>query len=129
MAHAATGEPGDPKKPARIVQVVMREDSAKMMFIPDRVAVKRDEQIRFVLRNIGEQDHEFFLGTADGVKEHAEEMKQMPDMVHEDGNARRLKPKATGEILWRFTQAGEFVFAFPIPGHLEAGVKGTIAVK
>ena len=30
------GKPGDPKKPARIVQVVMREADGRMLFVPDR---------------------------------------------------------------------------------------------
>ena len=44
------GEPGDPKKPARVVQISMKEADGKMLFIPDRVDVKKGEQIKFVLR-------------------------------------------------------------------------------
>jgi len=46
--HFSAGEPGDSKKPARIVQVTANEGSGKMMFIPDRVEIKRGEQIKFV---------------------------------------------------------------------------------
>ncbi len=123
------GEPGDPKKPARVVRVVMREEGAKMIFIPERIEVKRGEQIRFVLRNDGENEHEFVLGTRDDISAHAQEMMRSPDMMHEEPNAKRLEPKATGEIVWRFPAAGEFAFACLIPGHLEAGMKGTILVK
>ena len=34
---------------------------AKMMFVPDRVEVKRGEQVKFVLRNVGKVEHEFML--------------------------------------------------------------------
>ena len=59
----SAGEPGDPKKPARIVQVTMGEMDGKMMFMPAKVEVKKGEQVKFVLRNNGELDHEFILAT------------------------------------------------------------------
>ena len=34
----------------------MREGDGKMMFMPDRVEVKRGEQVRFVLSNVGALD-------------------------------------------------------------------------
>ena len=37
----SAGEPGDPKKPARIVQVTMGEMDGKMMFMPAKVEVKK----------------------------------------------------------------------------------------
>ncbi|MFY9685821.1 MAG: copper resistance protein, partial [Pseudolabrys sp.] len=43
----SAGEPGNPKKPARVVLITMREGDGKMLFIPDRVEVRRGEQIRF----------------------------------------------------------------------------------
>ncbi len=125
----AYGEPGDPKKPARVVQVTMREADGKMLFVPDRIAIRRGEQIRFVLRNNGELDHEIVLATLQENLEHAKEMAKNPDMEHDDPNAKRLAPKKTGEIVWKFTRAGEFDFSCLIPGHREAGMFGTIIVK
>jgi uncharacterized cupredoxin-like copper-binding protein len=61
--------------------------------------------------------------------EHARMMAENPDMKHEEPNARRLAPKKTGEILWRFTKVGEFNFSCLIPGHREAGMTGKIIVK
>jgi uncharacterized cupredoxin-like copper-binding protein len=127
--EAAWGMPGDPKKPARIVQITMREADGKMLFVPDRIEVRRGEQIRFQLRNTGEVDHEFVLATLEENLKHLEEMKKNPDMEHDDPNAKRLKPKATGAIVWRFTKAGTFDFSCLIPGHREAGMTGTIIVK
>ena len=127
--EAAYGVAGDPKKPARIVQIVMRESDGKMLFLPDRIEVKKGEQIRFMLRNNGEIDHEIVLATLEENLKHAEEMKKNPDMEHDDPNAKRLGPKKTGEILWRFTKAGEFDFACLIPGHRESGMFGKIIVK
>ena len=128
-AHFSAGEPGDPKKPARVVLINMREGDGKMMFMPDRVEIKRGEQVRFMLSNSGELDHEFVLATTEENLKHAEEMKKNPDMEHDDPNAKKLEPKKNGEILWRFTKRGEFQFACLIPGHLEAGMHGKVIVK
>ena len=125
----SAGEPGNPKKSARIVQITMREGDGKMMFIPERVEVRRGEQIRFVLRNNGELDHEFLLATTEENLKHGELMKKFPEMEHDDPNGKRLKPKATSEIIWRFTKAGEFEFACLIHGHRESGMLGKIVVK
>ncbi len=60
---------------------------------------------------------------------HAEEMKKNPDMEHDDPNAKRLKPKKTGEIVWQFTKAGKFDFCCLIPGHREAGMSARSSSK
>lgn len=128
-ADTAYGKPGDPKKPARTVSVVMSEKDGKMLFIPDRIEVRRGEQVKFALRNNGELDHELVLATLEENLKHAIEMQKNPDMEHDDPNAKRLAPKKTGEIVWQFTKAGEFDFSCLIPGHREAGMTGKIIVK
>jgi uncharacterized cupredoxin-like copper-binding protein len=125
----SAGQPGDPKKPARVVLVHMREGDGKMAFTPDRVEVKRGEQIRFMLSNGGLLDHEFVLATTEENEKHAEEMKKNPDMEHDDPNAKRVAPKQKSEIVWRFTKRGTFEYGCLIPGHREAGMTGTIVVK
>jgi uncharacterized cupredoxin-like copper-binding protein len=125
----SAGEPGNSKKPARVVLVTMREGDGKMTFIPDKVEVRKGEQIRFMLRNSGLLEHEFLLATTEENLKHAELMKKFPDMEHDEPNGKRLKPNATGEIVWRFTKAGTFEFGCLIPGHREAGMLGTVIVK
>jgi uncharacterized cupredoxin-like copper-binding protein len=129
QAHFSAGEPGNPKKPARSILVTMREGDGKMMFFPDRVEVKRGEQIRFLLTNVGELDHEFVLATTEENLKHAEEMKKNPEMEHDDPNAKRVAPKKKSEIVWRFTKAGTFEYGCLIPGHREAGMTGIVIVK
>lgn len=125
----AAGQPGDPKKPARTVVISMREGDGKMIFNHNHVEVRRGEQVRFVLENHGGLDHEFVLATIKENDKHAELMKKYPEMEHDDPNAKRVAPKKTGELLWRFTKAGTFEFACLIPGHREAGMHGKIIVK
>ena len=132
LAHGekfSAGEPGDPRRASRTIEVVMRERDGRMIYIPSRIEVRRGEQIRFVLRNEGEIDHEFLLATeAENIK-HAEEMMKNPDMEHDDPNGKRLKPKTTAEMLWRFTIRGTFEYGCLIPGHREGGMIGHVVVK
>jgi uncharacterized cupredoxin-like copper-binding protein len=127
----AAGQPGDPKKPAaKTVEVTMLEtDDAKMLFKPDRVEVKRGEQVKFVLRNAGKFDHEFMLDSVENNAKHKIQMEKNPEMEHDDPNGKRLTPNGSNEIVWRFTKAGTFEFACLIPGHYESGMHGTIVVK
>jgi uncharacterized cupredoxin-like copper-binding protein len=129
--HAAfsAGEPGDPKKPARTVKVRMLEGSGKMSFEPALIQVRRGEQIRFIVQNDGEEDHEFILATIEDNRKHGELMKKFPEMEHDDPNAKRVLPYASKEVLWKFTKRGEFEFACLIPGHYEKGMFGKVVVK
>jgi uncharacterized cupredoxin-like copper-binding protein len=127
----SAGEPGDPKKPARTIGILMTDDGSEtdMKFEPALITVRRGEQIRFVLENSGTESQEFMLATVTENRKHAELMKKFPDMEHDDPNGKRLSVNERRELLWRFTKAGEFEFACLIPGHYEAGMHGKIIVK
>ncbi len=125
----SAGEPGNPKRPAQVIMITMREGDGKMLFFPDRLEIRKGEQVRFILRNNGELEHEFVLATTEENIKHAEEMKKNPDMEHDDPNARRVAPKKTVELVWKFTKVGQFEYGCLIPGHREAGMTGIIAVK
>ena len=127
--HFSAGEPGDPKKPARVELITMREGDGKMLFSPDKIVVRKGEQIRFIIRNNGLLKHEFTLASVKDNDKHAELMKKYPDMEHDDPNAKSVDPGKTAEIVWRFSKAGEFEFACLIPGHREAGMHGFVQVK
>ena len=121
----SAGEPGNPKKPSRTIEVEMSE----MEYTPSRIEVKRGEQIRFVIRNVGKEDHEFLLATTEENLKHAEAMKKNPHMDHDEPNGVRLAPKKSAEILWKFTKAGTFEYSCLIPDHRDYGMIGKITVK
>lgn len=127
--HFSAGEPGNPKKPARAVTVIMSDGDGTMRFTPDRLDVKKGEQVRFIIQNKGALKHEFTLASVEDNNKHAQLMQKYPDMEHDDPNAKSVDPGKTAEILWRFSKAGTFEFACLIPGHREAGMHGTVAVK
>jgi uncharacterized cupredoxin-like copper-binding protein len=121
----SAGEPGDPNQPSRTIEVLLNE----MDFTPANIEVQRGEQIRFVLRNVGVEDHEFLLATTAENLQHAAVMKKHPNMEHDDPNGVRVKPKQSAEILWKFTKAGTFEYSCLIPNHRDDGMIGHVTVK
>ena len=122
----AFGREGNPKKVVRTIRIDMTDN---MRFTPGTVALKRGETVRFVVRNDGKVLHEMVLGTRGAIEAHAELMRKFPEMEHADANMAHVKPGRAGEIVWQFTQPGEFRFACLQPGHFEAGMVGKLVVK
>ena len=127
-AKRAYGQPGDPAKVTRTIEVGMND---AMRFTPADLTVKRGETIRFVVGNSGKIKHELMLGTMKELKEHAEKMKKHPAMDHgdEEENAVEVEPGKRGELVWQFTRAGKFSFGCLVPGHFEAGMVGRLTVQ
>ena len=121
-----TGQPGDPAKVTRTVEITMDDT---MRFTPATVDVKAGETIRFFLKNQGKVRHEMVLGTLAALREHAEMMRKTPDMQHTDPNSASLAPGQRGGLVWQFTQTGTVDFACLIPGHFEAGMVGKVSVR
>jgi uncharacterized cupredoxin-like copper-binding protein len=126
VEKTAFGQEGDPKKVTRTIKLAMTD---AMRFTPADLRVKKGETVKFIVTNSGKVLHEMVLGTPQALKEHAELMKKFPEMEHADANMAHVKPGKAGEIVWQFTEAGDFQFACLQPGHFEAGMVGKVAVK
>lgn len=121
----AFGREGDPKKARRTVTVGMADT---MRFTPGEISVKQGETVKFVVRNGGKVLHEMVIGTEEELKKHAEMMKKHPGMEHDEPYMAHVKPGKKEQIAWTFTKPGTFMYGCLIPGHFEAGMKGTIKV-
>jgi uncharacterized cupredoxin-like copper-binding protein len=119
------GRQGDPKMARRTINVDM---SDAMRFTPGEIVVKRGETVRFVVRNGGRIMHEMVIGTEDELRKHADMMKKHPGMEHDEPYMAHVKPGSTERITWTFSKPGTFMYGCLIPGHFEAGMKGTIKV-
>ncbi len=125
--HAASyGAPGVAAQVSRTIEVQAGDN---MRYTPATITVRRGETIRIVVKNSGKLPHELVLGDAKSLKEHAEVMRKYPDMEHDDPNMVKVAPGGTGSLIWKFTRAGTVEFACLIPGHYEAGMKGSIRVR
>lgn len=120
------GIAGDPSKVTRTIAIDMND---KMRFSPEIITVKKDETIRFEVKNSGKVLHEMVIGTQKELMAHAEMMKKHPNMEHDEAYMAHVDPGKKSEIVWLFNRAGEFDFACLIPGHYDAGMKGKIRVS
>lgn len=125
--HAAPyGVPGEAAQVSRVIEV---QAADSMRYSPAAITVRRGETIKFVVKNTGKLPHELVLGDVKSLKEHADMMRRHPDMEHDDPNMVKVAPGGTDTLIWKFTQAGTVDFACLIPGHYEAGMKGSIRVN
>lgn len=120
------GRPGNAAKVDRTIEIDMQDT---MRFTPPEIRVKAGETIRFFLKNSGAVDHEFVIGSIDTLTAHADMMRKMSGMKHEEPNMQTLGPGQRGGLVWQFDKAGAVDFACLIPGHFEAGMKGQILVE
>lgn len=123
--ETAIGKPGVAAGVTRTISVEMNDS---MRYAPSAIHVSQGETIRFVIKNSGQLKHELSLGTEQELLEHLEVMKKYPDMVHDEPNKITLTKGQQGEIIWQFTKAGTVNFACLMPGHYEAGMRGTVTV-
>jgi len=125
----AAGKPGEASAVTRTISVKMYEtEDGEMLFKPKAISVKQNQTIRFAITNKGENEHEFVLDSFEKNQEHKAAMAKFPEMEHDDPNSVRLEEGEKGEIIWTFTNNGEFEFACLIPGHYESGMKGNLSV-
>lgn len=142
---ADIGEPGKAAEASRTVEVTMTE----FAYEPASITVEQGETVRFVVRNAGEQVHEFNIGTAAMHADHQEEMLEMMEagvisgnainrdmmrgkgkdghdgmMAHDDPNSVLLEPGEEAEIVWTFSTDASLQFACNVPGHYESGMHG-----
>lgn len=119
------GEPGEAARATRTVEVDMTDN---MRFTPGEISVRQGETVRFVVKNSGAVKHELVLGTPEELRAHYALMLKTPGMEHADDNMVSVAPGMAGEVVWRFTKAGNVHFACLQPGHYDAGMKGLVKV-
>jgi uncharacterized cupredoxin-like copper-binding protein len=63
-----------------------------MLFTPDKIEMRKDKQVRFMLRDNDQQEHEFVLGTIEASLKHAQDTAKHPDVEHDHLDGKRLPP-------------------------------------
>ena len=105
----------------------------QMRFTPANIEVRAGETIRFVVHNAGKTTHEMVLGSDANIREHAQAMQQgqahHDDHSHGTGAAITVPAGQKGELVVKFDRATTLQMACLIPGHYEAGMRGTVQVK
>lgn len=114
----------------RVLEIRMDDT---MRFTPSSFEAVAGETVRLVVYNDGKAEHELVLGTPESIKEHAESMKKSGG--HTDGHSHggggaaiSVAPGKSGELVVTFAQSGELQIACLLPGHFEAGMRGSVQV-
>ena len=126
-AEFSVGKPVQ-SKPDRVIGVSMR-DTMRYVFEPEFHELRAGEVIRFDVRNDGRIVHEFSIGNAAEQEKHAEMMRKMPDMKHNDPNTVSLEPGESATLIWRFDGDDTVVFACNVPGHFQAGMHHALDIN
>lgn len=126
--HASFGV-GEPttSEPDRVIAVSMR-DTMRFVFKPAFDDLHAGEVIRFDVSNDGTILHEFSIGNAAEQARHAEMMREMPNMKHEDPNTLSLEPGKQASLTWRFEGGDAVVLALNVPGRFEVGMRHALAI-
>ena len=125
-AKFTVGDPADGGAD-RVITVSMI-DTMRFEFTPAFDEIHDDEVIEFIVKNDGTIVHEFSIGNAEDQVKHAEMMKSMHGMKHDDPNTVSLKPGETGKVIWRFKGEDTVVFACNELGHFEAGMRHDLKI-
>lgn len=125
----AFGEPADASEADRTIEVTVDNDLA---FEPAEFEVAAGEVVTFRITNTGDVEHEFVLGDEQAQQQMADEMAEGGDDHGESGemsNAVSIHPGEEAELTWRFPdQATTVLVGCHVPGHYEAGMRGTVTV-
>jgi len=102
----------------------------ELRFEPDSIEVSVGETVTFRVTNAGQLLHDFTLGDEAAQAEHEAEMAEsVAEAGHAEPNVLTLDGGETGELTWRFTAPATMLYGCHVPGHYDAGMVGTLAVR
>ena len=135
------GEKGNLSEVTKVIEIKMYDN----FYEPDVINVKKDETVKFVVKNLGELVHEFNIATKEMHIKHQPEMLKMVGMeillgdridmkkmkeaaktdhamAHSHSNSVLLEPKDSAELIWKFTTNAKLEAACNVPGHYQTGM-------
>ncbi|OGB35571.1 MAG: hypothetical protein A3E51_04000 [Burkholderiales bacterium RIFCSPHIGHO2_12_FULL_67_38] len=119
------GIAAETREAKRSIEIRMSDN---MRFTPSHLNVREGETLRLRAVNRGKMLHEIVIGTPEELQAHAEMMKKHPGMEHDEPYMAHVPAGKRSDITWTFNRAGDFEFACLLPGHFDAGMRGTIRV-
>lgn len=122
---------GRPAKASAATRTIHVKATDQMRLVFDSQDIRSGEVVKFIVTNTGVLPHEFGIADEAGQRAHAQEMAQMPNMVHDDPNVITLKPGETKTLVWSFNnlRQHQLMFACNVPGHFQSGMFVRLSVK
>ena len=141
------GEKGNEANIDRVITVLMYDN----YYEPNQINVKKNETIKFLVKNKGELVHEFNIATKEMHLKHQPEMMKLVEneilladkidkkkmkemakkdhsMAHSHSNSVLLEPGQTGKLIWKFNTDTKIEAACNVPGHYESGMIAKISL-
>ncbi|HKJ94217.1 MAG TPA: plastocyanin/azurin family copper-binding protein [Gammaproteobacteria bacterium] len=124
-----SGHAGKPSEVDRTIAIAAHD----IRFDRKRITVQPGTTVRFVITNRGDLVHDFTLGPLPVQRAHRREMADMTveggAAHHADANAVMIEPGETKTLIWTFGRGADLLFGCNVPGHFEAGMRGTVRVS
>jgi uncharacterized cupredoxin-like copper-binding protein len=129
LTACSGGSDDDEAAADRTVRIEMRD----IAFSPGSISVAAGETVRFEFDNVGELDHDAFIGDEDAQVAHEREMREADEGGHgghgdNDGDAITVEPGDNAQLTHTFERAGTIVVGCHQPGHYDAGMKVVVTV-
>ncbi len=125
----------------RVIKVSMYDN----YYQPNKFNIKKNETIKFIIKNKGELVHEFNIASKEMHLKHQPEMQMMveheilladkidknkmremakknPSMAHKHSNSVLLSPGESAELIWKFNNSVDLEAACNVPGHYDVGM-------
>lgn len=99
-------------------------DMTDLMFTPTNFEVPAGAEVTLKLTNSGAVEHNFVILKQDAVYTSGADIK--PEDIIIDA---KLAAGTSGEFTFKIDEPGEYNVVCNVPGHLEAGMVGTLTVK
>jgi Cu+-exporting ATPase len=113
--------------PDRTIEV---DANDQFRFDPGDLEVREGESVAFVVTNSGVLPHEFVIGDEEVQAKHEAEMSEgeKTEEEHAEPYAIDIEPGQTATLVYTFDEAGTTLIGCHVPGHYDAGMRGTIRV-
>lgn len=129
------GLPGLPGRPQDVSRTIALDIAGNSLGVQS-IAVKPGETVRFLVRNESKLPHDFTIGAPFMQKHRRAIIKRnleasVPGSGYHDRykydsyNAVLVPPGQTKELIWWFTGSQNLKFGCNLPGHDEAGMRGS----
>lgn len=128
LALAACSSGGASPSPSAAARTVKVTTTDQMRFEPATFEAAVGETVIFEVTNTGQIVHEFYVGTPEEQTSHEEEMKS-GHSTHDHENSLSVDPGQTKTLQLTFAKPGSLEVGCHVPGHWDAGMRGTLTVK
>ena len=89
-------------------------EAGEFYFNPASITVKAGTPVKFAVTNAGKIEHDFSFPSLGAT--------------HAHGEAGHILPGETDSLEITFDRPGDYIFDCSLPGHADAGMKGTVKV-